>query len=68
VLAVLVAVVARSASSRSGIWVWPSDLACDQPTVEVFDEQDRLGDVVAPTAGERDRERDAAGVDEQVML
>ena len=32
------------------------------------DQRDQLGDVVAVAAGQRDRERDAAGVDEEMVL
>jgi hypothetical protein len=36
--------------------------------VEVFDQRQQLGDVVAVPAGQADRQRDAAGVDEQMVL
>jgi hypothetical protein len=47
---------------------WPSHLSGDRPAVEVFDQRQQLGDIVAVPTGETDRQRDAAGVYEQVVL
>lgn len=66
--AVLVVVIAAVGEQPVGLLAWPSDLAGDGPTVEVFDQRDQLGDVVAVPSGEGDRQRDAAGDHEQVVL
>jgi len=65
---VLVVVIATVGQQAVGLLARPSDLAGDRPAVEVFDQRQQLGDVVALPAGEGDRQRDAAGVDEQVVL
>jgi hypothetical protein len=36
--------------------------------VEVFDQRDQLGDVVAVPTSQSDGQRDAAGVDEEMVL
>jgi hypothetical protein len=36
--------------------------------VEVVQQRDELGDVVAVAAGQRDRQRDAGRVDQQMVL
>lgn len=64
----LVVVIAAVGEETVGLLAWPSDLASDGPAVEVFDQWDQLGDVVAVPASQRHRERDAAGVDEKVVL
>jgi hypothetical protein len=65
---VLVVVIATVGQQPIGLLAWPSDLAGDRPAVEVFDQRQQLGDVVALPAGEGDRQRDAAGVDQQMVL
>jgi hypothetical protein len=65
---VLVVVIATVSEEPVRLLAWPSDLACDRPAVEVFDQRQQLGDVVAVPAGEADRQRDAARVDEQMVL
>jgi hypothetical protein len=65
---VLVVVIAAVGEQPVGLLAWTSDLAGDRTAVEVFDQRDELGDVVAMPAGEADRQRDAAGVDEQMVL
>jgi hypothetical protein len=66
--AVLVVVIATVGEEPVGFLAWPADLAGHGPAVEVFDQRDQLGDVVAVPASQPDRERDAARVDEQVVL
>jgi hypothetical protein len=66
--AVLVVVIATVGQETVGFLAWPADLPGDRPAVEVFDQRDQLGDVVAVPAGQSDREWDAARVDEQVVL
>lgn len=53
--AVLVVVIASVGEEPVGFLAWPSDLAGDRPAVEVFDQRQQLGDVVAMPAGEADR-------------
>jgi hypothetical protein len=66
--AVLVVVIAAVGEQPVGLLAWPSDLAGDRTPVQVFDQRNQLGDVVALPAGQADRQRDAAGVDEQMVL
>jgi hypothetical protein len=66
--AVLVMVIAAVSEEPVGLLAWPSDLSGDRPAVEVFDQCQQLGDVVAVTASDADRQRDAAGIDEQMVL
>ena len=66
--AVLVVVIATVGEQPVGLLAWAADLPGDRPAVEVFDQRDQLGDIVAVPAGQADRQRDAAGVDEQVVL
>jgi hypothetical protein len=65
---VLVVVKAAVGQEPVGLLAWPADLASHGPMVEVFDQRDQLGDVVAVPASQPDREWDAARVDEQVVL
>jgi len=66
--AMLIEVIA--AISEHSVWFlsWPAALASHWASVEVFDQRDQLGDVVAVAAGQRDRERDAARVDKEMVL
>ncbi len=66
--AVLLVVIAPVCENPVGLLAWPSDLAGYGPAVEVFDQRDQLREVVAVPASQRDRERDAARVDKQVVL
>lgn len=66
--AVLVVVIATVGEEPVGLLAWPSDLPGDRPAVEVFDQRQQLGDIVAMPAGEADRQRDTTSVDEQVVL
>ena len=52
---VLVVVIATVGQQPIGLLAWPSDLAGDRTPVEVFDQREQLGDVVALPAGEGDR-------------
>jgi hypothetical protein len=65
---VLVVVIATIGQQPIGLLARPSELAGDGPAVQVFDQRDQLGDVVALATGQRDRQRDAAGVDKQMVL
>lgn len=64
----LVVVIATVGEESVGFLAWPADLAGHGPAVEVFDERDQLGDVVAVPAGQSDREWDAARVNEEMVL
>jgi hypothetical protein len=65
---VLVVVIAPVGEEPVRLLAWPADLAGHGPAVEVFDQRDQLRDVVAVPASQPDRERNAARVDEQVVL
>lgn len=64
----LVVVVASIGEQPIGLLAWPADLPGHRPSSEVFDQRQKLSDVVAVPAGEADRERDAARVDQQMVL
>ena len=66
--AVLVEVIAAVGQDEVGLGPGSTDLAGDRPGAQLVKQRDQLGDVVAVSAGQRDGERDAAGVDEQVVL
>ncbi len=65
---VFVVVIATVGENEIGLSARPADLAGDRARVKVVEQRDELGDVVAVAAGQRDRQRDAACVDEQVVL
>lgn len=64
----LVVVIATVGEEPVWLLAWPSDLPGDWPAVEVFDQRQQLGDIVAVPAGQADRQRDARRVDEQMVL
>ena len=64
--AVAVLVVAAVGDQRVGAPAWSSAPAAHRR--HALNERDQLGDVVAVAAAQRPGERDAAGVDEQVVL
>jgi hypothetical protein len=66
--AVLVVVIAAIGQDAVGLASRAARLAGDRPGVEILEQRDQLRDVVAIAAGQRDRERDPAGIDEQVVL
>lgn len=66
--AVLVVVIAAIGEQSVGLAAWTAWLAGDRPGVEILEQRDQLRDVVAVAAGQRDRERDPAGIDKQVVL
>lgn len=66
--AVLVVVIAAVGKHHVGLATRTTDLAGDWPGVQRVEQRQQLRDIVAVAAGQRDRQRDAAGVDEQVML
>jgi hypothetical protein len=65
---VLVVVIATVGEDTVGLLSRPAALAGDWSSVERLDQRQQLCDVVAVAAGQADGERDAARVDEQVML
>jgi hypothetical protein len=65
---VLVVVIAAVGDDEIGLLAGPAALAGDRSGVQVVQQRHQLRDVVAVTARQRDRERDAGGVDEKVVL
>jgi len=65
---VLVVVISAVGQDTVGFLAWPAGLTGDGPLAKVFDQRQQLGDIVAIAAGQADRERDAAGVDMEMML
>jgi phosphoglycerate dehydrogenase-like enzyme len=66
--AVLVMVIATVGQQPVGLLARAATLAFHRPAVQILEQRDQLGDVVAVATGEGDRKRDAAGVDEQMVL
>jgi hypothetical protein len=66
--AMLVVVIAAVGQDDVGLLAGPAELASDRPRVQLIQQRQQLGDVVAVAAGQRNGERDARGVDEQVVL
>lgn len=66
--AVLVVVIATVGQQPVGLLARAATLAFHWPAVQILEQRDQLGDVVAVATGEGDRQRDAAGVDEQMVL
>jgi hypothetical protein len=64
----LVEVIAAVGQDQVGLLARSADLAGDRPGGERVKQRDQLGDVVAVSAGQRHGQRDAAGVDDQVVL
>jgi hypothetical protein len=65
---VLVVVIASIGQQPVWLLARTAAPAFHRPAVQIFEQRDQLGDVVAVPTGQRDRKRDAAGVDEQVVL
>ncbi len=65
---VLVVVIAAIGEHEVGLLARPADLPGDRPGVQIVKQRQQLGDVVAVGAGQRDSERDAGRVDEQMVL
>jgi hypothetical protein len=59
-------VIATVGEHDSGTFARSADLASNRG--DAVDERQQLGDVVAVAAGQRDRQRQAAGVGQQVVL
>lgn len=66
--AVLVVVVAAIGQQHVGFLARPPGPAGDRSGVQVVQQREQLGDVVAVAAGQRDGQRDAGGIDQQVVL
>lgn len=64
----LVVVIASIGQQPVGLLARAATPALHRPAVQILEQRDQLGDVVAVSPGQRDRKRDAAGVDEQVVL
>ncbi len=65
---VLVVVVAAIGQDEVGLLARPAGFASHRRGMQQVEQRQQLGDVVAVTAGQRDRQRDAGGIDEQVVL
>lgn len=65
---VLVVVVAAVGEDPVGLLAGPAGLAGDGSRMQVVEQRHQLGDVVSVAAGQRDGQRDARRVDEQMML
>ena len=66
--AVLVVVVTAIGEHQVGLLARPAAFALHWPSVQLLEQRDELGDVVAVAAGQRDGQRDTGRVDEQVVL
>jgi hypothetical protein len=66
--AVLGEVIAAVGQQSIGRFARPADLAGHRPGGQVIQERDELGDVVALAARQRDGQRDAGRVDQQMVL
>jgi len=65
---VLVVVVAAIGEEQVGLLARSTGLAGDRSGVEVVEQRQQLRDVVAVGAGQRDGERNAGRVDEQMVF
>ena len=61
-------VVAAIGEQEVGLLTRSAGLAADRSGVEVVEQRQQLCDVVAVAAGQRDGERDAGRVDEQMVF
>lgn len=66
--AVLVVVIAPVSENAIRLAPGTADLPRDRAPVQRFDQRQQLRDVVAVPAGQSDRERDPARVDQQMVL
>ena len=65
---VLIEVIATVGENTIWFLARPTALASHRASVEVFDQRQQLGDVVAVAAGQGDRERDTRRVDQEMVL
>ena len=65
---VLVVVIAAVGEHAIGLLARAADLAGDRSGVQVVEQRQELGDVVAVAARQRDRERDPGCVDQEMVL
>ena len=65
---VLVVVIAPVGHHQVRPSARPADPPGDRTGMQVIQERHQLGDVVAVAAGERDRQRDPRGIDQQVVF
>ncbi len=61
-------VIATVGEDEVGLLARPAELAGDRAGVQLVEQWDELGDVVAVAAGQRDSQRNAAGIDEEMVL
>ena len=62
--AVLVVVITAIGDHDVRLLAWSSSLASDRPGMEIVQQRQQLGDVVAVAGAQRDRERNTARVNE----
>lgn len=65
---ILVVVIASIGQQPVGLLARTATPAFHRPAAQILEQRDQLSDVVAVPTGQRDRKRDATGVDEQVVL
>ena len=65
---VLVVVIAAVGKDKIRLLARPADPAGDRAGGKVIQERHQLGDVVAVAAGERDRQGDSRGIDQEMVL
>lgn len=65
---VLVVVIAAIGEQTVGLLARAAGLAGHRSGVQVVKQRQKLSDVVSVAAGQRDRQRDTGGVDEQMVL
>jgi len=66
--AVLVMVIASVREEAVGFLAGAAALAGDGPGMQVIEQRDQLGDVVAIAGGERNGKRDAGRIDQQMVF
>jgi hypothetical protein len=66
--AVLVVVIAAIGEQQVGFLAGPADLPGDRPGVQIVEQRQQLGDVVAVAAGQPDGQRDTGRVDQQMVF
>ncbi len=66
--AIFVEVIAAVGQQAFGLLAGAAALAGDGPTMQIVEQRNQLGDVVAVAGGERHGKRDAGRIDQQMVL
>jgi hypothetical protein len=61
-------VIAAISEQQVGFLAGPADLPGDRPGVQIVEQRQQLGDVVAVAGGQRDGQRDTSRVDQQMVF